>query len=383
MALALPLLWAGRARADDCPATATAPIYGSGGSATKPLIAKVATQLANAPTPITVFYASPGACVGVNALFGPTPITGTVSWWNTAGVEQTCTVPQATPHASDFASSGNSAIACPGIASIPTGIADFLGPVNFFSLIVPKASSQLSISAEAAYFVWGFGQQGQAAPWVDESQLFRRDENSAAQLFISLNTGVPATKFKGIDTKTNQGTITAVAGASKPEAALGLVSGELADANRSTVRALAFQAKGQSCGYFADSTETAFDKKYVRDGHYAIWSPLHFFTHVGGDGKPSNANVARFFNLFTAATPDPEGIDILAAEIKSGTIPKCAMNVWRETDTGPISKLVPDAPCGCFFDKTATGTTTCAACTDSSTCSSASPVCRHGFCEAR
>jgi ABC-type phosphate transport system substrate-binding protein len=365
-----------------CKDLVPAPIYGSGGSATKPLLGKVATLLLNASPPLTVVYQAPGACVGVNGLFGGTKITGTASYWDTAGKEQTCTLPDGGQEI-DFANSGNAATSCPGVSAIPPGIADFLGPVNAFSLIVPKASSQTSISAEAAYFVFGFGQAGGVAPWVDEAQLYRRDANSAAQLFIALNTGVPAEKFKGIDTKTNSGTITGVAQSPKPEAALGLVSAELADANRATVRTLAFQAAGQRCGFWPDSTDTTFDKKSVRNGQYSIWAPLHFFAKVGADRRPVKPDVARFVGYFSGEVEPPPNVNLVEAEIKSGTVPKCAMNVWRETDIGAIRKYAPENPCHCYFDKVATGATSCTACSGNEQCGGAAPVCRFGFCEAR
>ncbi|HVJ94023.1 MAG TPA: hypothetical protein VM580_29740 [Labilithrix sp.] len=376
------LLSSGQALADPCSNLDPPPIYGSGGSATKPLLAKLASKLAGATPPLHVVYQAPGACVGVNGLFGGTKITGTASYWDAAGNELQCELP-ALGQEIDFANTGNSATSCPGISAIPDGFADFLGPVNAFTLIVPNASSQTSISAEAAYFVFGFGLQGQAAPWVDESNIFRRDANSAAQLFIALNTGVPAEKFKGIDTKTNNGTVTGVAQSTKPEAAIGLVSGEVADANRDKVRILAFQASGQRCGFWPDSSATTYDKRSVRDGQYAIWAPLHFFAAVGPDKKPKKPDVAKWIGYFTGEVEPPAGVNVLEAEIKGGTIPRCAMNVWREADTGPIASYAPEKPCGCYFESVATGKTSCTACTTNDQCPSASPVCRYGFCEAR
>ncbi len=379
---ALLFFSSGTANATNCADLVPAPIYGLGGSSQKPLFAKLAGKLAGATPALNVVYQAPGACVGVNGLFGGTKITGTASYWDTTSTEQQCTLPAAGVDV-DFAASGNSATACAGVTAIPTGFGDFLGPVNSYTLIVPTASSQTSISAEAAYFVFGFGQQGQAAPWVDESQLAVRDANSAAQLFVALNTGVPAEKFKGVNTKSNTGTITAVATSTKPEAAIGLVSGEVADASRATVRILAFQASGQHCGYWPDSSATTFDKQSIRDGHYAMWSPLHFLTKVGADKKPVNADVAKWVGYFTGDVDPPASVNVLQAEISGGTIPRCAMNVWRETDVGAISKYAPDKPCGCYFDSIATGKTSCTACSATTPCSGASQVCRNNFCEAR
>ncbi len=368
------------ALAGPCKDLVPSPIYGSGGSATKPLLGKVAAKLAGAAEPLTVVYQSPGACVGVSGLFGGTKITGTASYWDASGAEQSCTLPE-TGEEIEFANSGNSATSCPGVSSIPQGFGDFLGPVNSFTLIVPKASSQTSISAEAAYFVFGFGQLGQVSPWIDESQIFRRDANSAAQLFVALNAGLAAERFKGIDTKTNAGTVTAVSQSPKPEAAIGLVSGELADANRSNVRVLAFQAKGQRCGYWPDSTDTSYDKKHLRDGHYTMWAPLHFFSKIGADGKPTRSDLARFIGLFTGEV-DGTSLSLLESEIKAGTVPRCAMRVWRETDTGAVRKNQVDKTCHCYFDSVATGATSCAACTGNEQCSGGA-VCNYGFCEAR
>lgn len=356
------------------------PIYGIGGSATKPILGKVGAALAAQATPRTIVYQAPGACVGINGLIGNTPLTGTASYWDTDGKEQSCTID--TPTAIDFVNMGNSATSCPGVTALPADIGDYTGPVNAYTLIAPKASSQISISREAAYFVFGFGDQGQAAPWVDPQNLFVRDQNSAAQLFISIATGVPAQKFKGVDTKTNSGTVTAVAQSAKPEAAIGLVSGEVADANRDTVKILAYQHTGQRCGFWPDSTATSFDKRSIRNGQYWIWAPIHFFAKVDGQQKIVNPAVAELVGLFTGETTLPN-VDMLSIETKSGNVPKCAMNVWRDGDLGEIRKQEPATPCGCAFEKLATGTNACTACEADAQCGASTPKCRFGFCEAK
>jgi hypothetical protein len=371
----------GRALAVDC-STLPNPVYGLGGSSTKPILGKVAAGLAAAATPQSIVYQAPGACFGINGLLGNTLITGTASYWDTAGKEQSCTLPGAGQPV-EFASMGNSATSCPGVAALPADVGDFLGPVNAYNLIVPTASSQTAISSEGAYFAFGFGQLGQAQPWVDDAQIFRRDANSAAQLFVALATGIPAEKFKGIDTKTNGGTITAVAQSTKPEAAIGLVSGEVADANRATVRTLAYQHKGQRCGFTPDSTANTFDKKNVRNGQYHIWAPLHFFAKVDSQGKIVNPGVAKLLGYFTGDVEPPANVDILAIEIKSGNVPRCAMNVWRDGDLGPLKKYAPEKPCACFFESVATGSTSCTACANDAACPNSAPVCRRNFCEAR
>lgn len=378
------LLSSSRALADGLCKDKPSPIYGQGGSATKPLLSKVAAALAAQASPRTIVYAAPGACVGINGLIGNTPLSGTASYWDTAGKEQTCTI-EAPGVPLDFANMGNSATSCPGVSALPADIGDFTGPVNAYTLIAPKASSQVSISREAAYFVFGFGDQGQAAPWVDPQNIFVRDQNSAAQLFISIATGVPAQKFKGVDTKSNSGTITAVGQSKKPEAAIGLVSGEVADASRDTVKILAYQHTGQRCAFWPDSTATAFDKRSVRNGQYWLWAPIHFFAKIDPQKKIVSPAVAELIGLFTGETTLPN-VDMLAIETKSGNVPQCAMNVWRDGDLGEIRKQAPAAPCGCAFEKLATGTapSSCTPCETNAQCAdSGTPTCRFGFCEAK
>lgn len=356
------------------------PVYGLGGSATKPFLGKVAAALTKAGYAHTLVYQSPGACLGINALLADTKITGTASYWDADGKEQTCDLPL-TGQAVDFANMGNSATSCPGVSQLPAGVGDFEGAVQPFTLIVPTASTQQSISREAAYLAFGLGAGGQAAPWIDEAQIFRRDANSAAQLFIAIATGVPAGKFKGVDTKNNAGTVTAVSSSTSPEAAIGLVSGEVADANRATVRILAYQHTGQTCGYWPDSSVTSFDKRNVRTGQYYVWSPTHYFAKVDASGKPADPKVKDLLGILTTEAAAPTGVDINQLAIKAGSVPKCAMEVQRKGDLGEISSYAPAAPCGCFYESVATGTTSCTACTKDAECTGSATHCRFGFCE--
>lgn len=367
------------AMAVDCN-TLPNPVYGSGGSAQKPLLARVGSALAAAGSPVTVIYQSPGACVGLNALLASTRLTGNASYWTATGTELQCTLP-VTGQVADFASTGTAATLCAGIDALPAGVGDFEGPVTTWNFIVPTASSQQSISTEAAYFVYGFGRASMAAPWIDESQIIRRDANSAAQIVVSLETGIPADRFLGTDAMTNGRSVTLVATATNPEAAIGFVSGENADANRSTVRTLAFQHTGQRCGYWPDSTATSFDKRSVRDGLYWLWTTTHFFARTDTAGAIRAAGARTLIGYFTGAVPTPSSVNLLDLEIANGNIPLCAMRVRRTRDLGPLASFAPSEPCGCYFERRATGASTCTTCTDSAACPSSAPVCRFGFCE--
>ena len=383
LAAALVLAAAPRpaAAAGDC-ADLPNPLVGVGGSASKPLLAKVGAALRKAADPITLVYQAPGACFGITTYVDGTPITGTASYWDADGTEQTCNFPVlgVTP---DFGMLGVQGTLCDGVDAIPDGIGEFSGPITSWSLIVPNASSQTSISAEAVYFVYGFGAAlGKVSPWILDTELYSRNATSAALIAIAIAAGIPPTKFKGVDVKTNQAMISSLAMSTNPEAAIGFVSTEVADLNRDTVRTLAFQAHDQTCGYWPDSTSTGFDKRNVRDGHYALWSPYRFYAPVDGNNQIIDPRTRRFVGFFTGAEALPPELPLLDIEIDNGNLPQCAMEVWRDEEIGPLYSLQPDAPCGCYFEFRAAGETSCTACQDDAGCPGDAPKCRHGYCEA-
>jgi len=357
------------------------PVYGSGANAVKPLVSKVGLALAKANPPLTLVYQGPGQCVGLNGLLGDVAMTGTAIYWDpVTGKESSCDLPL-TGQKIEIAYMNSYATLCPGVTELPAGFGDFLGPIQSFDFIVPKASSQTSISAAAAYFAYGFGATGDAEPWTDETQIIKRDPNSGAALFIALAIGVPVEKLKGVDAKSNANTVTLVSTSPKPESAIGIVSGEVAEANLNVVSSLAYQHYGQSCGYWPNSTPTSFDKRNIRDGHYFIWSPIHFFTRVDAQGKPTTPGAEKVTGYFSGKIAPPPEVDLIGLEIDAGTVPDCAMEVRRTSDLGPIQSYAPDEPCGCFFEFRATGATTCATCATNADCGANAPNCRYGYCE--
>lgn len=363
------------------------PIYGTGGSAHVPFFTKYAKVLRNLTEadggPISVVYQSPGACVAMSAFKDKTKpglLTGTATYWDKDGKSQTCDLPlEGEPV--DFGAMGVFPQSCPGVSGLPDGVGDWQGVINSWNVLVPIASPELSISAEAFYFIFGFGAAGQVEPWTDESQYFIRNKTSAASLVWQFATGLSVEKFIGTDVKTNQASITSLAESKKPEAAIAYTSGEVADDNRDKVRTLAWQHFDQSAGYYPDSSSTAFDKRGVRDGLYYIWSSTHLFAWTDDKGQPKDPAVAKFIGWFAGTLPAPASVNILDLTIANKNVPKCAMNVWRDGDMAPLYSYVPDAPCGCYFDFKATGSTTCTACTVDNECGGGK--CRHGFCEVK
>lgn len=359
VATAAAMGFASRASAVECNAVDPAlvnPIYGLGGSATRPYIKELATVLANQTPPVTVLYNdSGGACTGPYALIQGDKASGSFRYWDKTGKEGTCTWTAGSASAPSvaFANMGNSIGLCKtnGQATVlPQTISDIEGPVVGVSVIVPKASSETSISTEGAYFVFGFGKAGQVSPWLDDNLIIRRNESSFVQLFLAKATGVPETKFKGVDAKTNQASIQLVKDAATPNAAIGFASSDVADDNRASVKTLAYQHKGQSCGYLPDSSNTSFDRKNIRDGHYYLWAAQHYFAFKGATaGSYADPNVEKFLGLATGKTV-PQGVDWINLVKKAGEVPRCAMKVWRDGDLGELYSYQDASPCGTAYD---------------------------------
>ena len=360
--------------------TLPAPVYGIGGSAPSQLFAKLGKALSAATPASTIVYQSPGACLGPNAILSSVPMTGTATYWDATGAAKSCDLP-ITGQAADFGAGSTYATFCPGISSVPSTFGDILGPIEAFDFIVPQASSQTTISAAAAYFVYGFGTSGQAAPWTDETEIFKRDQNSAAGIIISLGIGVPIAKFKGVDAMSNGNTVSLVSAAPNPENAIGFASGETAEASLASIKILAFQSYNQTCGYWPGSTSASFDKQNVRNGHYPLWSPLHFFATLDGSGNIADPAAAKLIGYFTGKTTPPAGVDVDSIVSKVGEVLDCAMEVKRTSDFGDLVPYAPAEPCGCYFESVATGSTSCSTCTTSTDCSVNAPNCRKGFCE--
>jgi hypothetical protein len=261
-------------------------------------------------------------------------------------------------------------------------VGEYFGPIQAMTFLVPQASSQQAISAEAAYVVYGNGGVGDAGtiPWNDPTYLFNRADSTGTNQIISRAIGVTPALWWG----TQKASASAMAAqleavpAGAEEKTIGTISADLADAQRGNLRELAFQATGQKCAFWADSTQFTKDKINIRDGHYPMWGPLHFFTQLQ-TGAPSAA-AGAFVLRFSSAKLDQPLVQAIAL---SGNVPACAMQVKRDTEMGPLSKADPPYNCGCFFDFTVNGSTTCSTCTTSTDCKDpAHPTCNYGYCES-
>jgi hypothetical protein len=364
------------------------PVYGSGGSAVTADLAKVAKVLAGVSQPVTILYNDAlGACGGFKA-FLDKKVTGTFQYWDTAGALHTCDAPAAGQEVS-FSHIGNPASFCPNV-TVPSDAKDFDAPVQSLNIVTAAGSSQQSISAEALFYIYGFGADGKVKPWVTIAHTVQRQASSFAQLLLADAIGVPATAFKAapfVDTQGKVLSAIADAAATSVEDPIGFVSGSAADTEEAKAtprtKTLAFQAKGQTCGFLPDSEPKKLDKINVRTGRYGLWAQGHFWARINPTTKAIvDQDAANLIGWYQGTVATPDNVDLQAAIISSGDIPLCAMTVKREGLAGAISSYAPDEPCTHYFEKTATGATTGTACTEGGNECTGSQKCRYGYCEA-
>lgn len=366
-------------------------VYVSGSTAIRPFLGVVANLVKD--DGYTVVYQAQGSCTGVAALLDADPSKHLMKdipaangkaanyaiFFKEDGSAQECFLDPA-GNAVDVGASDVYAESCG--YELRAGFGDYQGPVQPMTFVVSSVSSQRSISAEAGYMAFGMGgNAGKAAPWVDPTYFFVRNASSGTQQMIARAIKVPADKWWGSDRGGSSAVRSGMKALLDPvgaEKGIGILSTDVTDGDRANLRVLAFRPFGGLCGYLPDSTPTSFDKRNVRDGHYPIWGPIHFFAATTG-GVP-NAAATALVTRFAAPRLEQS---LFEAIIDKHLVPKCAMAVKRASEMGPFSSRVDtDFRCDCAFEKRATGVTTCTPCTTTTDCPSATPACNYGYCEA-
>jgi hypothetical protein len=372
-------------------------IYGVGGSAVTATLKRISLAIEKDPAKTDerttiIYHDDLGACAGFEA-FKAGKVDGKFRYWIAGApndADQRCDA-RVGGQPVDFSHMGNDATFCPQ-GNIPNGVGDFPAPVQTLNIITDADSNEQSISAEALYFIYGFGSEGQAAPWTEGTGVFKRQPDSFASLLLAAAIDVPATAVKIPDSNlqaTQGNIITAITTYATTEAlarqTLGYVSGSAADSGRTKgVKTLAYQHYDQACGVYPDSEASKFDKVNVRLGKYFLWAPGHYYTQVDGQGNPTNERVANLLGWFNKKT-DATGTSVNAFEqsILAGDIPECAMQVSREGTLGAISSYASPKPCGCYFEKVTNPsiTSACTPCETDGECGGDSPSCNFGYCE--
>jgi hypothetical protein len=388
---------------DDVP-NAPNKIFGSGGSAVTATLRRIAVAIANDTTGdpaerTTIFYSDPNACDGYGE-FLTGKSTRVFKYWvagaTAAETDKTCEA-RLDGQPLDFAHMGNAADLCVNPV-VPAGVGDFAAPIQTVNLVTSPLSNETSISAEALYFIFGFGKAGQVSPWNDGTGVFVRQSTSFVTPLLGHHIDVPATAFVGPGKWANSNTdgaittnplvITAIAtytngDEAKAAQTLGYISGSTADTRRADIKTLAFQAFGASCGVYPDSEATSFDKLNVRYGKYPLWAQGHYFTKVGAGGAPTNPLVANLIGWFDGSTKPPgTSVNAFDQTIKAGDIPSCAMSALREGTLGAFYSYAPPKPCNGRFEFVANGSTDHDECEADTDCGDDTPSCNFGFCEA-
>ncbi len=232
--------------------------------------------------------------------------------------------------------------------------------------------------------------------------MIQRSVTSGTQNMIATAIGVPAASWYGVFHSTTSTVYTALqaANSANDDSAIGIMAAEDVDGYRlgkdtvdggvapNVLRELAYQHKGQNCGYLPDSTSSSFDKHNVRTGLYAIWGPVHVLPVTAGTSVQLIVNVLQ-------GTSALGNTNLVATEAKLGIIPQCAMRVQRGTEVGPMTPLSPGSTaCGCYYEEVANNQatpqqhSTCKTCTTVADCPNSSYTCPQyanlgtGFCEA-
>jgi hypothetical protein len=374
------------------------PVYLQAADTSEPALKAIGQQLrANTPKPITIIYSLNGSCTNIDAMYNNTKLTVNPNYvpsqtdvpgWDPTQPSPQCTIdPAGVPL--DLVSSAIFINSCT-TQTAPAAIETISGAAEPYVFVTPQADvTDLAITAEEAYFVFGFGANDQVTPWNDPAFMFIRTSTKGTQVAMGASIHVPPAKWQGVALSSSSSVVNAVATSTSPQKTIGILGGEVFDQNRNTLNALAFRAFSQNHAYYPDSTSPnstsgTKDKRNVRDGHYVIWSRYFYLAPTDIlTGAIDNPNAEYLLDMLTdrPASPMP-AFDPLATIISVGQVPDCAMTVTRSSDGGDFSLYAPAAPCGCFFEsQVGAAPASCVACSAATPCSSG--TCRHGFCEAR
>ncbi|HEX8953032.1 MAG TPA: hypothetical protein VF945_14355, partial [Polyangia bacterium] len=193
-------------------------IYMYGTSDFAPMLKAAQPLLSAANPPYRAFFLNASSCAGVISVFDSTkriitnPAMGATPnyafYFDDGGVQHSCLLDPA-GNTVDIGVSNLFAPTCnTSTASYTPGttVSDYTGAIVPFALSVPAASTQMSISAEAAHMVFGLSGKSSAvpglkdaAPWTDPTYYFIRNAGAGSTVLSAVMFNVPKAKFWGID----------------------------------------------------------------------------------------------------------------------------------------------------------------------------------------
>jgi Cys-rich repeat protein len=369
------------------------PVYMTGSSAFEPTLARLALQISAQASPVTIIYKTSASCDGANAIVSKGPLTGNADYFvSNPTISATSPLPYVIKKCSLDTDTPTALIGvadvafqtCNGTAPAAT-VGEFTGPTQAMLFVVRAANkTTTAISAEQAAAIYGCGQTSGVSPFTDETAIQQRSGTSGTQRMIAAYIDVDPAAWKG---KTNSGSadlVNSLLAVSDPMKAIGILAIDVYTTapNPTNLNALAFRGLLQNKAYYPSSVPGALDMINVRDGHYMIQGPLHFFTNLT-NGAPT-ATAQKVLGWLQGTTPvDPAApnayIDAVTA---AGAVPDCAMKVTRKVDGGYLMTYKPAVSCGCYFETVATKTTpaTCKPCTANTDCATGT-TCQTGYCE--
>jgi hypothetical protein len=383
------------------------PVYIQCGDTQTSLMLNLGRGLRANTTPITLIWVTAPSCNNIDLTYtggkigdGSAAGGGTTSkmsyvpsvaqdpTWQPSDGPATCDL--AGPQTPDLTNSALYNTACNQMPP-PANVNAAIGPKQAYVLAEPRGNAQLAITAEEAYFLFGFGPtilQAMGAaiePWTDMNALYIRKLGTSTLLAWAANLGMSdAGKFKGNPQASSNAVVGQLEAPQNPPAAIGLLGAEVYDTLRDKLQVVAFRAYHQYAAYYPDSTATSRDKKNLRDGHYTVWSPTEWMDFVDGNQHPLNPNARYVLDLIDGLDTTDSGIaapttfDADAIVAKVGLVPDCAMRVKRDFEGGPLSLYTPAHSCTCKYESVV-DVSTCATCDGSTPC--ATGTCRDGYCE--
>src|SRR5262245_18364281 len=158
-------------------------IWITGSTNLPPLIKAVQPLLYKQSPAFTAIFAPQTSCKGSDSIYSVDPTkhkitsttNGTNNWpfYYAADGTQTYCLLDATGVTVDVGESDVYPTSCNPSYSNVAGIADYHGPIQAITFVVPAGSSQVSLSAEAAHWVFAAGgNNGLAMPWTDVNLYF-------------------------------------------------------------------------------------------------------------------------------------------------------------------------------------------------------------------
>lgn len=378
-----------------CSSLAEPRVYITGSNAVKPILAQLGAILSNpsGENHVTLIYQPQSSCLGAKAILEDDRIEGAAVYWLKSGAstkELACDLDPGGTLA-DIGACDVFASTCQPLPNgLPSTVKDNQGPIQAMTFIAPNGSDEKTISQEAAYFVYGFGAASGVTPWSDPEHILRRDVSSGTQRMIGEAIDVPSARWQGrtmANTSEMRETVQTASG-EEAKKTIGIFDVINGDPARVALKVLAFQASGQRCGFWPDSSNgvNVRDKRNVRDGHYPIWGPLHLFLRVSESGEATKA-MAKLVVDYIVGTKqlpnDTDAIHLLTILGEGSLVPQCAMRVRRTQEMGPLEPFTPESPCSCIFDYITTKQTSCKQCKGNADCTEPGSRCSLGYCEAQ